>query len=42
VEPRPFREAFEELARAPDRGAWILIWPVLAAEAFMRHEQGRP
>jgi asparagine synthetase B (glutamine-hydrolysing) len=36
VEPRAFRHTFDELARNPDRGRWIDVWPVLAVEAFLR------
>jgi asparagine synthetase B (glutamine-hydrolysing) len=36
VEPRAFRRTFDELARNPDRGRWIDVWPVLAVEAFLR------
>jgi hypothetical protein len=41
VEPAPFREAFEEFARAPLDASWGEVWPVLAVEAFLRHRGGR-
>lgn len=41
VEPRRFRERFDELARAPSTGhLWVEIWLVLAAEAFLRQARG--
>jgi asparagine synthase (glutamine-hydrolysing) len=37
VEPRRFRERFDQLVRAPlDEYLWPEVWPVLAAEAFVR------
>lgn len=40
VEPEPFGAAFERFASAPDDGlAWVALWPVLAAEAFLRGRQ---
>jgi asparagine synthase (glutamine-hydrolysing) len=37
VDPPRFRERFDELARNPANGfLWTELWPVLAAEAFVR------
>ena len=36
AEPRAFRRALDALARDPDHGPWVMIWPALAAEAFLR------
>jgi asparagine synthase (glutamine-hydrolysing) len=36
AEPRAFRRSLDELARDPDHGRWVMIWPALAAEAFLR------
>jgi len=41
VEPRRFRERFDELVRMPlDPRLWLEVWPVLAAEAFVRQAPG--
>jgi asparagine synthase (glutamine-hydrolysing) len=49
VEPKPFREAFDEFERAPTEEGmgWESVWPALAVEAFLRGRQlsatsGRP
>jgi asparagine synthetase B (glutamine-hydrolysing) len=38
VEPKPFREAFEQFERAPTEEGmgWESVWPALAVEAFLR------
>ena len=37
VEPRAFRQRFDELVACPEDGRlWVELWPVLAAEAFVR------
>ena len=41
VEPKRFRERFDELVRTPTAGGlWLEIWPVLAGEAFLRQSPG--
>jgi hypothetical protein len=40
AEPRPFRRAFDALARDPGRGPWTAVWPALATEDFLRREAG--
>lgn len=49
VEPKPFREAFDQFERAPtEQGmGWESVWPALAVEAFLRERRmsgatGRP
>ncbi|HEY8088319.1 MAG TPA: asparagine synthase-related protein, partial [Polyangiaceae bacterium] len=42
AEPRAFRRAFEALARDPDHGPWVTMWPALATEAFLRRSEKRP
>jgi asparagine synthase (glutamine-hydrolysing) len=41
VEPRPFGEAFDELARAPLASyGWGAVWSALAVEAFLERRAG--
>lgn len=41
AEPRLFRRAFDDWALDVERGAWILVWPVLAVESFLRQWDSR-
>jgi hypothetical protein len=40
VEPRPFRECFDKLARGGPENPFWPVWPVLALEAFLRDHDG--
>jgi hypothetical protein len=36
VDARLFRRAFDELMRRHTEASWVLVWPTLAVEAFLR------
>jgi hypothetical protein len=40
VEPRPFREHFDEIRRKPLEVGWPRMWATLAVEAFLRQYAG--
>jgi asparagine synthase (glutamine-hydrolysing) len=40
VEPRRFREHFDEIRRSPLDVGWPRMWATLAVEAFLRHDAG--
>jgi len=42
AEPRAFRRSLDALARDPDHGPWVRLWPALATEAFLRAREGAP
>ena len=41
AEPRAFHRLYDRLKRDPDHGPWVMIWPALATEAFLRQSAGR-